>query len=451
VLDTAVAQTLYVAVEFVEGSQQFSYLYAQTGNTNANGVSASVGVQAATTGSQFTQVPTAQGGVTPGLRLTAARPAAICSQGSGGCGPQVSVLIVQSGGSSNVTEGGATDTYSVALSDAPTGPVTFTASPDAQLQLSPATLQFDALNWNLPQTITITAVNDAITEGAHSGVISHSVSGGGYSGVSVPSITVSITDDDSATVSTASVLRAEGDSGNAPLTFTLQLAGQVAGGFSIGYSTRADTATAGTDFIASSGSVSFDGSLNPSRTVTVQVVGDTVAEPDERFFLDLVSARPEVLLSPASAVGEIVNDDFFADLRLRMTRLPGVVTAGLTLTYAIEVDNTSSLLAVPQANLVFSPPTQLQGVIWTCTASPGSSCSAPSGNGALPSVALGIGGSATLQVTATVVAGTAMGTRFSSSATVTPVAPFADPVPGNNSASVQSQVGVDGIFADGFE
>jgi hypothetical protein len=191
--------------------------------------------------------------------------------------------------------------------------------------------------------------------------------------------------------------------------------------------------------------------LNPSRTVTVQVVGDTVAEPDERFFLDLVSARPEVLLSPASAVGEIVNDDFFADLRLRMTRLPGVVTAGLTLTYAIEVDNTSSLLAVPQANLVFSPPTQLQGVIWTCTASPGSSCSAPSGNGALPSVALGIGGSATLQVTATVVAGTAMGTRFSSSATVTPVAPFADPVPGNNSASVQSQVGVDGIFADGFE
>jgi hypothetical protein len=64
---------------------------------------------------------------------------------------------------------------------------------------------------------------------------------------------------------------------------------------------------------------------------------------------------------------------------------------------------------------------------------------------------LGIGGSATLQVTATVVAGTAVGTRFSSSATVTPAAPFADPVPGNNSASVQSQVGVDGVFADGFE
>lgn len=449
--DTGTAQTVNFAIEFAEGSQDFSYLYALTGVANANGVSATVGVQAATTGSLFTQFATAQGGITPGLRLNATRPAAICSPGAGGCGPQVSVLIVQSGGSSSAAEGGAGDTYTVALSDAPTGTVTFTASPDAQLQVSPVTLQFDAMNWNLPQTITVSAVDDSVVEGPHSGVITHAVSGGGYSGVSVPSITVSITDNDTATLSTAPVVVAEGDSGTTPLTFTLQLAGQVAGGFSIDYSTRADTATAGTDFIASSGSVSFDGSLNPSRTVTVQVVGDTVAEPDERFFLDLVSARPDVLLSPASAVGEIINDDFFADLRLRMIRLPGVVTAGLPLIYEIEVDNTSSLLAVPQANLAFSAATQLQGVTWTCTASAGSSCSAPSGSGALPNLALGVGGSATLQVTATVVAGTPMGTPFSSSATVTPAAPFADPNPGNNSASVQSQVGIDGVFADGFE
>lgn len=449
--DTSIAQTVNFAIEFVEGSPQFSYLYAQTGNTNANGVSASVGAQAATTGSQFTQVSTAQGGITPGLRLTAARPAAICSQGSGGCGPQVSVLLIESSGSTTASEGGAGDTYSVSLSAAPSGTVSFTASPDAQLQISPSSLQFDALNWNLPQTITVSAVNDTVVEGTHSGVITHSVSGGGYSGVSVPPITVAITDDDVATLSTQGVAVAEGDSGTTPMIFTLQLSGRVAGGFSVSYATRAGTATAGTDFVAATGSVSFDGSANPSRTVTVQLQGDSVAEADETLFLDLVSSTPGVLLAPDSPQGSIVNDDFSADLRLRLSRLPGTVSAGAAITYVVDVDNASTLLAVPQASLSFAPAAQLQGVTWTCTAPAGSSCSAASGSGALPTVALGTGGSARLQITATVAAGTALGTRFGSSATVSPVAPFTDPVPGNNSASLQSTVGIDDVFANGFE
>ena len=451
VQDTAVAQTLNFAIEFVEGSQEFSYLYVQTGSANANGASASVGVQAATTGSQFTQVSTAQGGITPGLRLTAARPAAICSQGSGGCGAQVSVVLIESGGNTTATEGGDGDTYTVSLSAAPSGTVSFTASPDAQLQLSPTSLQFDALNWNLPQTITVSAVNDSVVEGAHSGVITHSVSGGGYSGVSVAPITVAIADNDSATLSTAPVLVAEGDSGTRPLTFTLQLNGQVAGGFDVAYATRADTAAAGQDFVASSGTLSFDGSVNPSQTLTVQVIGDSAAETDERFFLDLSTSQPGVILSPAAAVGEIVNDDFIADLRLGLARLPGLVTAGSPVNYVIDVENASGVLAVPQANVSFSPAAQLQDLSWTCTAPAGSSCSAASGSGALPTVALGVNGSARLQITATVAAGTALGTRFASTASVSPVAPFTDPVPGNNSGSLQSTVGIDDVFADGFE
>ncbi len=449
--DTAVAQTLNFAIEFVEGSQEFSYLYAQTGSVNANGVSASVGVQAATTGSQFTQVSTAQGGITPGLRLTAARPAAICSQGSGGCSALGAVVLIESGGSTTATEGGAGDTYTVSLSAAPSGTVSFTASPDAQVQVSPGSLQFDALNWNLPQTIAVSAVNDSVVEGTHSGVITHAVSGGGYSGVSVPPITVALTDNDVATLSTQGVAAAEGDSGTTPMNFTLQLSGQVAGGFSVSYATRAGTATAGTDFVAATGSVSFDASLNPSRTVTVQLQGDTAAEADETLFLDLVSSTPGVVLSPASPQGSIVNDDFSADLGLRLSRLPGVVSAGAAITYVVDVENASALLAVPQASLGFAPAAQLQGLSWTCTAPAGSSCSAASGSGALPTVALGVNGSARLQITATVAAGTALGTRFASTASVSPAAPFTDPVPGNNSGSLQSTVGIDDVFANGFE
>ncbi|SDD75983.1 Calx-beta domain-containing protein [Aquimonas voraii] len=451
VQDTAVAQTVNFAIEFVEGSEAFSYLYAQTGSANANGVSATVGAQAATTGSVFTQLPTTQGGITPGLRLSASRPAGICSQGNGGCGPQVSVVLIESGGNTTATEGGDGDTYTVSLSAPPSGTVSFTASPDAQLQLSQTTLQFDALNWNLPQTITVSAVNDSVVEGPHTGMITHSVSGGGYAGVSVAPITVAITDNDSATLSTAPVLVAEGDSATRPLTFTLQLNGQVAGGFDVAYATRGDTAVAGQDFVASSGSLSFDGSVNPSQTLIVQVIGDSEAEADERFFLDLSTSQPGIVLNPASAIGEIVNDDFVADLRLSLARLPGLVLADAPVSYVIDVENASGVLAVPQATVTFTPATQLQGLSWTCTASAGSSCSAASGSGALPSLALGISGSARLQITATVAAGTALGTRLTSTATVSPVAPFTDPMPANNSASLQSTVGLDDVFADGFE
>lgn len=361
------------------------------------------------------------------------------------------VLLVQSGGSTAVTEAGGSDSYTVALSQAPTANVSVTATPDGQLQLSPSTLQFTTTNWATPQTITVSAVNDSVVEGPHSGVITHAVSGGGYSGVSVPPITVSITDNDSATLSTAPALVAEGDSGTSPLTFTLQLSGQVAGGFSVAYSTRADTATAGEDFVAASGSVSFDASVNPSRTVTVQVIGDTVAEADERFFLDLSSSQGGLVLSPVSAIGEIVNDDFIADLALRLSRLPGVVAAGQPISYVVDVENRSSVLAVPQANLAFTPAAQLQGPAWTCTASPGSSCSSASGSGALPTLALAVGGSARVQLNATVLAGTPLGTRFVSSAVVSLAAPYTDPEAGNNTDSLQSEVGIDDVFADGFE
>lgn len=449
--DTGTAQTVNFAIEFVEGSGDFNYLYALTGNTNANGSSATVGVQSASTGSRLTQYSLNTATLSPGLRLAASRAPTACSAGSGLCSAEPAVQITQSGGSTAVTEGGAGDSYSVVLGTPPSGTVSFTASPDAQLQVTPTSLQFDTLNWNLPQTITVTATNDSVVEGTHSGLITHAVSGGGYGSVSVPPITVNITDNDSATLSTAAVVVAEGDSGNTPMNFTLQLSGQVAGGFSVTFATRAGTASAGTDFVSRSGSVAFDGSLNPSRTVSVQIVGDTAAEADETLFLDLSTSAAGVLLAPASAQGEIVNDDFFADLGLRMARLPGVVSPGQPISYVIDVVNGSNVLTVPQANANFVPAPQLQGLSWTCTAGPGSSCSASSGSGGLPTLTLAAGGSARVQVNATLAAGTPLNTRLSSSASVSLAAPYSDPETGNNSASVRSRVGVDGVFEDGFE
>jgi hypothetical protein len=80
------AETIF-AVHFHENSDDFDYIYGQTGTHSStwNGLSATVGVQGRSFGTNFTQYSYLQQVILPGSKLHASRPAAICSQGSGAC------------------------------------------------------------------------------------------------------------------------------------------------------------------------------------------------------------------------------------------------------------------------------------------------------------------------------------------------------------------------------
>jgi hypothetical protein len=108
------------------------------------------------------------------------------------------VVVTQTDGSTDVTEGGNTDTYSVALVSAPSDDVTINVSPDNQLSVDKNALVFTAADWNVAQEITVTAVDDDIPEGDHTGVISHtSVSDdAAWNALDLPELTVNITDND---------------------------------------------------------------------------------------------------------------------------------------------------------------------------------------------------------------------------------------------------------------
>jgi hypothetical protein len=107
------------------------------------------------------------------------------------------VTITQSGGSTAVTEGGAADTYTVVLTGEPTSDVTITPSPNSQLAVAPASLTFNISNWSTPQTVTVTAVNDALAEGTHSGTVTHAAvsTDPGYNGITMATVNATITDD----------------------------------------------------------------------------------------------------------------------------------------------------------------------------------------------------------------------------------------------------------------
>jgi hypothetical protein len=107
------------------------------------------------------------------------------------------VAITQDGGTA-VTEGGASDTYTIVLTSQPTADVTITLTPDAQVQVSSPTVTFSSTTWNVPQTITISAVDDNKVEGKHYGTVHHTASSAdpNYDGIAIANVTATITDND---------------------------------------------------------------------------------------------------------------------------------------------------------------------------------------------------------------------------------------------------------------
>jgi len=104
----------------------------------------------------------------------------------------------------SVTENGSTDTYTINLTSKPTNDVNvfIQASPSGLITLSPSTVVFTPSTWsiNTPQTVVVSAVHDFIQNDVNprSALILHTASSGdpNYNGISVASISASITDVD---------------------------------------------------------------------------------------------------------------------------------------------------------------------------------------------------------------------------------------------------------------
>src|SRR5262249_3054475 len=76
---------------------------------------------------------------------------------------------------------------------------------------------------------------------------------------------------------------------------------------SVNYSAAGVTATAGGDFTAASGSLTFAPGVT-SKSVSVPVLGDVLDEPDETFTMDL-SGAVNATVADGQAIGTIFDDD----------------------------------------------------------------------------------------------------------------------------------------------
>jgi uncharacterized repeat protein (TIGR01451 family) len=112
------------------------------------------------------------------------------------------------------------------------------------------------------------------------------------------------------TVSINDVVVTEGDSGTKTVDFTVTLSASSTQTITVGYSTSSAspaTATADTDYISTSGTLSFAPG-ETTKPVTVTIKGDTLVEPDETFFVNLSGAANAIILD-GQGQGTITNDD----------------------------------------------------------------------------------------------------------------------------------------------
>ena len=117
---------------------------------------------------------------------------------------------------------GTSTTYDIELQAAPTGPVTVsvTSLDPRAATVAPSTLYYTTDNWDQPQTVTVTALDDA--DGRDESItIVYAASGGGYDRVSARWRVVIIDDDLGITLSPSSLTLVEG---GAQGTYTVALA-----------------------------------------------------------------------------------------------------------------------------------------------------------------------------------------------------------------------------------
>ena len=222
--------------------------------------------------------------------------------------------------SGQATEGGDASTFTVKLASRPSANVAVAVSGTntGEGTVSPSGLTFTSSNWNTPQTVTVTGVDDSWHDGDQTYAVRlgrPSTTDRGYARLGVRQVSVSTTDDESTPTVT---LSASSDSisengGSATVSATLSgpsaaattiTISPVSGAYSVG-SNQAITIPAGR-------------TSNAGDTVTVTAVDNTADEVDRRVTIIAAAANPVGIGAVTSVDLTLADDDGAPAVRLAL-------------------------------------------------------------------------------------------------------------------------------------
>lgn len=223
--------------------------------------------------------------------------------------PSISIANVsQTEGDSGTTS----MVFTVSLSNASSEVITVdystapgTATAGADYQSTSGTLTFEP--GATTATLNVSIVGDALFEEDETFFVNLTNADNATIGLDQAIGTI-LNDDAIPAITIADASATEGDNGTTPLTFTVTLSAPSGLPVAVEFATAPGTATAGTDYTSSSGSLLFEPG-ETTKTITIDVIGDTIPEEDETFFVNL-SGVEGAILEREQAVGTVVDDDF---------------------------------------------------------------------------------------------------------------------------------------------
>ena len=259
------------------------------------------------------------------------------------------VRVTESAGSSDVTEGGATDSYTIVLGTQPTADVIITVTPDSQTSVgaggaTPINLTFTSANWNVSQTVNLTAVDDALDEGPHNSTITHSATSGdaAYNAIAIVGVTANITDNDTAGIT---LIESAGTTdiaeGGANDSYTLVLDSEPTADVTITVAPDGQSdvgAGAGAPLILTFTAANW----NTPQTVTVAALDDAIDEGAHNSIIthSVASADPKyAALIVADVVANVTDNDSAGVTISESAGTTDVVEGGATDSYTIVLDS----------------------------------------------------------------------------------------------------------------
>lgn len=247
----------------------------------------------------------------------------------------------------SVTEGNAgtvNAAFTVSLSNPSSQTITVnyatansTATAGSDFVAASATVVFSPGQTTRPVNITVNG--DTVFE--QNEIFNVNLSGAGNAIIADTQGVGTINNDDSQpTISVNDVSVTEGNTGTTTASFTVTLSNASSEAISASYITANGSASAGSDYTQTSGSVSFSPG-EVSKSISVSVSGDTTFEGNETFNVNLSSAV-NATFADNQGVGTINNDDSQPTISINNTSLNEGNTGTSSAAFTVSLSNASS-------------------------------------------------------------------------------------------------------------
>ena len=243
--------------------------------------------------------------------------------------------------------------YTVVLDSEPTDDVRIDTTAPAMVTLSPTSLTFTPSNWNQPQTVTATAVDDAIDNAGNerTGSIAHAVVEGDsdYAGVEAADVAVTVNDDDGTPTVTleldpASIAESGDDNST---TVTASLSGASSQAVTLTVAAAAVSPAVAGDFTLGGTTLTIAaGTTESTGTVTITAVDNDVDAANKTVTVSATATGGNGIANPADATLTITDDDdrgiSVSPVALTLAEVDDPLTESATehqKTYSVELDS----------------------------------------------------------------------------------------------------------------